>query len=882
MRTNRGALLAVLGIGALLIALAVGALRGSADLGQKAEPDTRPTLGRAATPALIGTPRPRATEPVASVSAVAVPVTSDVVAVALPKEQKLALLDLAAGKVARTIDIGVSAGSVALAPDRQMVWLIGSKPGDNAISTVDLNKGERRDSRHLKEGAGPSAVAFSSDGSRAYVAQNGGNDSPPDPSTVAFLNMSGGQIGQVEVGRQTRGVQIHRRLDSLAVQPAPGGDVLYVAAEASGAVFALDGGSGALLDQIETGGGPLALISDTARQRLYVLVDTLNQLVAIDTSTRSVAARLDLPGPPAAGIVATDGTLFVVGGDDDGQLWVIGPELKEITAKVSVGDHPSGLATNSNGDQLYVTSAANGGTLAVVNRSPLSVTQNVKLPDQPSGVVVGRSGTRSPSPLPSPKPAATPTLVPTPTALPEGAQPPEHMASGAQIEPFLANAAVPVSMVFAPDGRLFYSELHTGRIRVVQNGELLDDPFYRFAVAGQPETGLLGLAIDPDFANNHYLYAFYTSVAGGASESGGANGPNEVVRLTDVNNQGTNLTTILELPSGPIHNAGTLRFGPDGKLYISLGDNDQGSNAQDLGSIAGKILRVNPDGSIPADNPFAGQTGKQGAIWAYGLRNPYSFAFHPQGHQLLVTENGPGDNDELDVIVKGANYGWPPTGYKYKPGIVDPIAVMNPPIGPTGMTFYMGSQMPDWTNDLFYCNYHMAQLRRVHLAPVTFDRVVFEEVVKQGCALDVATGPDGALYYTDSKGIYRIRMPGAQVLPAVQSAPAGATAAPTDVVAAGTHPEDRDINITLSEWRLSPSRSRVPAGRVRLVSENTGATPHALRITGGGLDVSTESFVGGQSRTLDMVLPAGTYQLVCPLPGHEQQGMSATITVVAP
>src|SRR5262249_2138812 len=155
------------------------------------------------------------------------------------------------------------------------------------------------------------------------------------------------------------------------------------------------------------------------------------------------------------------------------QLWVIGPELKEISAKVSVGSHPSGLATNSNGDQLYVTSAANGGTLSIVNRSQLAVTQNLKLPGQPSGVLVGRSGTRSPSPLPNPKPAATPTLGPAPTALPDGAQQPEHILSGTISEPFLAGAAMPVSIVFAPDGRLFYSELRTGRIRVVQNGELL-------------------------------------------------------------------------------------------------------------------------------------------------------------------------------------------------------------------------------------------------------------------------------------------------------------------------------------------------------------------------------------------------------------------------
>jgi glucose/arabinose dehydrogenase len=491
----------------------------------------------------------------------------------------------------------------------------------------------------------------------------------------------------------------------------------------------------------------------------------------------------------------------------------------------------------------------------------------------------------TPTPKIGATPAQTPTIVPAPTALPEGAKPPEHMPSGAVTESFLAGAEFPVSLAFAPDGRLFYSELHTGKIRVVQNGTLLRDPFYKFAVAGQPETGLLGLALDPDFAHNHYLYVFYTSVADGSAESGGSSGPNEVVRLTDVGNKGTELTPIMHLPSGAIHNGGTLRFGPDGKLYVTLGDNDQGTNAQDLNTLAGKMLRVNSDGSIPDDNPFVGQSGKQPAIWAYGLRNAYSFAFHPVGHTLLATENGPGDNDELDVIARGANYGWPPTGYKYKTGVVDPIAVMNPPIAPTSATFYVGDQIAIWKNDFFYCNYHQGQLRRVRLAPETFDRVIFEEVVTQGCTLDVATGPDGALYFTDSKGIYRIRQPGADVLPAVSPAAAlaaGAPAAPTEVLAAGTRPEDRDVNITLSEYKLVPSRTTVPAGSIRLLAENVGAVPHALRIVGDGLDVSTDTFGPGQSRSLQIVLAAGTYRLICPLPGHTEQGMQASLTVLGP
>src|SRR5262249_10547480 len=271
----------------------------------------------------------------------------------------------------------------------------------------------------------------------------------------------------------------------------------------------------------------------------------------------------------------------------------------------------------------------------------------------------------------------------------------------------------------------------------------------------EPETGLLGIVLDPAFEKNHYVYVFYTEVAGGGTQSGGPNGPNQVVRLTDVGNKGTNLTRILrDLPSGPEHNSGTMRFGPDGKLYVALGDCQCGGAAQDLGTPSGKILRVNPDGSAPPDNPFVNQPGKDPTIWAYGLRNPFSFDFHPVTHALFADENGPGDNDELNLIVKGGNYGWPPSGFQNQPGLIDPPAVMNPTIGPTGLTFYTGDQIREWKNDLFYCDWHQGQLRRIRLAAGSFDRIMSEEVVKLGCTVNVVTGPDGALYWSDANGIY--------------------------------------------------------------------------------------------------------------------------------
>ena len=837
--------------------------------------------------------------PLLAVSPVASPVasssssSSEIVAVASQTDQKMTLVDTATGK-SHSFDLGIPPRSMTLAPNGRVAWVFSSKPGESDFVIVDVLKGERKDGKRLHDN--PSVAAFSTDGRRGYVALGDGNDSPPAPNTIVFLDTKNNdEFGHVDVGEQSPGMQILRRLDSLAVAPGPNGDVLYAAGHESGTVWAMDAGSGALLQQIEIGGGPILAVPDAARQRLYILADTIDEVIAVDTTTQAIAGRLKLPGTPSAASVAPDGTLYIAGGDA-GQLWPVAADMGQVGEPIQIGSHPAAVGVSLDGSRVYVATRGDN-TLAVVDAHLKQVSSRVPVGKDPVAMLVapGRApegSTPTSTTVPAAHPTATPTIVPTPTALPEGATPPEHMPSGAVSDTFVPEAGYPVAFTFAPDGTLFYNELKSGKIRIVRNGQLLAEPFYQFAVAGQPETGLIGLTLDPNFTQNHYVYVFYTSVPAG-QDNGGANGPNEVVRLTDVADKGTDLTYILkDLPSAPIHNSGTIRFGPDGKLYVALGDNDQGSNAQDLGTLAGTILRVNADGSIPTDNPFVDQDGKQPAIWAYGLRNAFSFDFDPVGHGLFATQNGPGDNDELDVIVKGGNHGWPPSGYKYKPGIVDPIAVMNPPIGPTGMTFYTSDQIPDWRNDWFYCNYHQGQLRRVRLAPESRDRVVFEEVVKNGCSLNVANGPDGALYYSGPKGIYRIHSAdAANLLPAVASAAAVQAATPTPAplltpaateapLPAGTRAEDRDINISLMEWKLQPSRARVPAGQVRFLAEDTGDTQHALRIVGQGMDVSTDDFGPGQSRSITMVLPAGEYQLICPIPGHQQQGMSATITVV--
>lgn len=698
---------------------------------------------------------------------------AEVVAVGLAKDNRIALIDPATGKLVRMLDLARPAGNMALAPDGSSAWVFGARAGQSSLANIDVLTGAKHEDVQFHQGDSPEAVTFSSDGTRAFVAMGSDPSSPPGPSTIAFVSASGRESGRITVGRQTRGVQIRRHLSSLAISPGPNGDVLYAAGQASGVVWALDAGSGAVLSEIEVGGGPTSIAVDPGRARAYVLVDTLNEVVVIDTTTLTVTNRLPLPSRAIAQTIGPDGTVFITGGDPSGELWVVEPNATDIRSRVPIGGQPVGLAISSDGKSLYVPDAATSA-LAVVSADTIQVTRSIPLPSAPLSVVDAggtRSGTQlttSGTPAGGGTPAPAPTLISAPTPLPEGAPQPDHLPAQASAEPFVSGAELPVALAFAPDGRLFYNELRTGKIRVVQNGALLPDPFYQFLVADQPASGLIGLTLDPDFPDNHYVYAFFTSVSVDRKSGPGTSGPNEVVRLTDVNSKGTELTPVLrDLPSGDIHTAGTLRFGPDGKLYVSLGDNDKGTYAQDLNTLPGKILRINRDGSIPDDNPFVGDPSKQGLIWAYGLHNASSFAFHPVGNQLLAVENGRAGSDALDLIVRGANYGWAAGGV-VKAGVNDPLAVINPPIGPTGSTFYTGDQMPEWTNDWFYCNADQGQLRRVRLAPDSFDRIAFEEVVKQGCAYDVVTGPDGALYYSDAKGIYRIRRSGADVLPAVK------------------------------------------------------------------------------------------------------------------
>src|ERR1043165_7860402 len=186
--------------------------------------------------------------------------------------------------------------------------------------------------------------------------------------------------------------------------------------------------------------------------------------------------------------------------------------------------------------------------------------------------------------------------------------------------------SIPTAMALAPDGRIFVCQ-QGGALRVIKNGALLPTPFLTVTVDSQGERGLLGVAFDPNFVSNQLVYVYYTATTPTIH--------NRISRFTangDVALAGSE-TILMDLPSlsaATNHNGGALHFGPDGNLYAAVGDNANGANAQSLSTVLGKVLRINKDGSIPADNPFYGSTaGNNRAIWAVGLRNPYTFTFQP-------------------------------------------------------------------------------------------------------------------------------------------------------------------------------------------------------------------------------------------------------------
>jgi glucose/arabinose dehydrogenase len=326
-----------------------------------------------------------------------------------------------------------------------------------------------------------------------------------------------------------------------------------------------------------------------------------------------------------------------------------------------------------------------------------------------------------------------------------------------QLQSVLSGLNFPVGLAQAPDGRIFFNERLTGAIRIInQQGQLVNTPFCQISVATSGEQGLLGLTLDPNFAQNRFVYVYYT-------EAGAAR--NRVVRYTDSSGQCTNPTPILDtLPVSGNHNGGIVQFGPDGKLYVVIGDVQNQANSQSLTSLAGKILRVNPDGSAPNDNPFFSNTNANAKlVYALGIRNSYGFTFHGHTEHLWQTENGPQDNDEINRIVAGGNYGWPTVrGIANNPSFLDPILAYTPTTAPTGIisipensTVYPAA----YRNNLLFAEFNTGRIRRVVLGGAGLSQLGSSSIAYNGGnggLLSLMLGADGFVYVSNTNGISKV------------------------------------------------------------------------------------------------------------------------------
>jgi glucose/arabinose dehydrogenase len=315
----------------------------------------------------------------------------------------------------------------------------------------------------------------------------------------------------------------------------------------------------------------------------------------------------------------------------------------------------------------------------------------------------------------------------------------------------------PTSMTFAPDGRLFVTE-QGGTLRIIKNGSLLPTPFLTLNVGTGGERGLLGVTLDPAFTTTQYIYVYYTTSTAPIH--------NRISRFTangDVVVPGSevDLFDLTPLSAATNHNGGALHFGADGKLYAGVGENGTSSNSQTLTNVLGKMLRINPDGSIPTDNPFYNTaTGSNRAIWVLGLRNPFTFAVQPGTGRLFIDDVGQNTWEEIDDGKAGANYGWPvEEGVGNNPSYVDPIYTYNHDgmaSAITGGVFYAATQFPAaYQGQYFFSDYLRGFIRVLNLT--TLQATDFATGVPGSVDLDV--GPDGALYYLSitNGAVYRIQ-----------------------------------------------------------------------------------------------------------------------------
>jgi glucose/arabinose dehydrogenase len=322
----------------------------------------------------------------------------------------------------------------------------------------------------------------------------------------------------------------------------------------------------------------------------------------------------------------------------------------------------------------------------------------------------------------------------------------------------------PWSLAFLPDGRMLVTQ-RSGRIRIVTREGTISAPLAGVpAVYSLGQGGLLDIALAPDFATSRLIYFSF-----GEPGDGGASTAVARARLADDRLQDTTVIfrSVPKINSGA-HFGSRLAFARDGTLFVTTGERFQFDPAQDLSTHLGKVLRINPDGSVPRDNPFVGREGVRPEIWSYGHRNVEGAAIHPETGQLWTHEMGPAGGDELNITETGRNYGWPLVSWgrhydgRYipapttRPDFGQSIRHWVPVIAPSGMAFYTGDAMPSWKGNLLIGGMVARAIVRLTL---NGEQVTGEERIPLGGRIrDVRQGPDGAVYALDESNGTLLRL----------------------------------------------------------------------------------------------------------------------------
>lgn len=320
-----------------------------------------------------------------------------------------------------------------------------------------------------------------------------------------------------------------------------------------------------------------------------------------------------------------------------------------------------------------------------------------------------------------------------------------------RIETVASGLEIPWGFAWLPNKDLLFTE-RRGRVRIIEKGKLRTEPVFTVSdVEPTGESGLMDITLHPDFANNSYIYLAYSYNKEGKRV--------KVVRYKYIDGKFSDPKTIVDdVPGAPNHSGMRCRFGPDGKLYITTGDSTDWNLAQKLDSLAGKVLRVNDDGTIPADNPFLKTPGARPEIWTYGNRNPQGIAWQPGSNTLFETEHGPsyfegrgGGGDEVNILEAGKNYGWPEIHHtETRDGMVSPLLEYSPACAPGSAMFYGGAGFPAFKGNFFF---GCLAGRRIIRVVLDGRKVVSQENLIEGVLGRIRVmeeGPDGYIYFSTS------------------------------------------------------------------------------------------------------------------------------------